>query len=489
MRRAFTFVSALVALACPSFADDPAPPPVPREFRAVWVASVANIDWPSKPGLSVEEQKREAVGILDLTSKMNMNAVVLQVRPAADALYDSKLEPWSAYLTGKQGQAPDPSYDPLTFWVEEAHRRGLQLHAWFNPFRARQQGARFDESSDHVSKRRPDLVRAYGGLLWLDPGEPEAREHTLGVILDVVRRYDVDGVHLDDYFYPYPVNEQGTGKELSFPDDASYQRYRDSGGALRREDWRRDCINKLIEQIYVRVKKEKRHVQFGISPFGIPRPGQPEGVKGFDQYEKLYADAVHWLNRGWCDYFSPQLYWRIDSPGQPFRPLLNEWLRQNTQKRHVWPGLSVGRSGGDELVNQISILRDTPGATGHVLFSQRSLRANRGGVATRLEERPYRSPAVVPESPWTAGPAPGKPVAEWFKGDGGRVALRLKSGAGVVPAVYAVQSRRGQDWSLRVVSGAQPSEVEAGEGVSEMIVTPFGRLGERGEAVRIGPPG
>jgi uncharacterized lipoprotein YddW (UPF0748 family) len=207
------------------------PPPVMREFRAAWVATVGNIDWPSKPGLTTEQQQAEAVRMLDRAAEMNLNAVVFQVRTVADALYDSKLEPWSQFLTGTQGKAPEPYYDPLKFWVDEAHKRGIELHAWFNPYRTRYGGSKAPAADTHVSKARPDLVRDYGKVSWMDPGEPDAAEQSYKVFMDVVERYDVDGIHIDDYFYPYPEARQGGGGELPFPDDASYARYTQAGGS------------------------------------------------------------------------------------------------------------------------------------------------------------------------------------------------------------------------------------------------------------------
>ena len=213
--------------------DLTAVPPKPmREFRGVWVATVANMDWPSKPGLSTDEQQREMIAILDRARELKFNAIILQVRTSCDAFYPSELEPWSEYLTGQQGKAPEPFYDPLKMWIEQAHARGLELHAWFNPFRARHPAATTN-AANHISKTHPEWVKQYGKYQWLDPGEPATREHTLRVIRDVVAKYDVDGVHFDDYFYPYP--EKGE----DFPDEASWQRYQKSGGKLSRADWRR----------------------------------------------------------------------------------------------------------------------------------------------------------------------------------------------------------------------------------------------------------
>ena len=222
------------------------PPPTPREFRAAWVATVANIDWPSKKSLSVEQQKQEIIRIVERAKELKLNALIFQVRAAADALYPSALEPWSEYLTGEQGKMPDPYYDPLKMWVEESHKRGIELHAWFNPYRARHTSAKSPNAPMHIANTNPEIVKSYGGYLWMDPGEDAAAQRTLDVILDVVRRYDIDGVHVDDYFYPYPVNLPGSVPpvEQDFPDDPSWKRWVDLGGGLSRADWRRHFIGR-----------------------------------------------------------------------------------------------------------------------------------------------------------------------------------------------------------------------------------------------------
>jgi uncharacterized lipoprotein YddW (UPF0748 family) len=240
MLRVFRNLALLASLAAPALAQQAAdtPPPIAREFRGVWVASVANIDWPSKPGLTAWQQKAELIAILDRAVELNLNAILLQVRPAADALYDSPYEPWSAYLTGVEGRAPEPYYDPLRFAVAEAHARGLELHAWFNPYRARHPSAKSPHARTHISITHPEFVRTYGKYEWMDPGDPAVIRQTLRVMLDVVKRYDVDGIHIDDYFYPYPE----IGKDsvaIPFPDSSSYAAYTKKGGRLARDDWRR----------------------------------------------------------------------------------------------------------------------------------------------------------------------------------------------------------------------------------------------------------
>lgn len=356
------------------------------ELRGVWVATVDNIDWPSRSDLPVERQKAELVRIFDRAASLGLNAVFLQVRPSADAIYPAADSPWSEYLTGAMGRPPDPPWDPLAFAVAEAHARGLQLHAWFNPFRARHPSAQSPPAAPHVAVRRPDLVREYGKHLWLDPGDPASHREVLAAVLDVVLRYDVDGVHMDDYFYPYPERETGGG-QIAFPDDATWRLYRAGGGRLRREDWRRKNINDFVRTMYASVKAVRKDVQVGISPFGIWRPRHPRQIRGFDAYDKLYADARLWLRRGWLDYLAPQLYWPIDRREQSFPALLRWWMAQDRRRRGVVAGVSVSRvaSGrtnavtADEIARQIALTRRA-GARGFILFSARALMENRGGV-------------------------------------------------------------------------------------------------------------
>jgi uncharacterized lipoprotein YddW (UPF0748 family) len=411
------------------------PPPLPREFRAAWVATVANIDWPSRNDLTSAQQQDEILTILDRAQSLNLNAIILQVRTSADALYASLIEPWSEYLTGTQGKAPAPYYDPLDYWIKAAHERGMELHAWFNPYRARQSSAVSPNAANHISNRIPHTVKTYGNQLWMDPGEGQASQQTLDVIMDVVRRYNIDGVHIDDYFYPYPVTAQSTRGptvtpatpvtpvDLPFPDDPSWQRYQDAGGTLSRDDWRRDNVNRLVEQIYTHIKREKAYVKFGVSPFGIGKPSKrPAGIIGFSQYDRLYADAELWLNKGWLDYFTPQLYWPINQPAQAFGTLLDYWAGENSAGRHLWPGmystriLPAGANGiswePQEIVNQINLTRgrtiSQPRTSGHVHFSMVGLTQNRRGLSDDLTPL-YAQSALVPASPWLND---GKPLAD-----------------------------------------------------------------------------
>jgi uncharacterized lipoprotein YddW (UPF0748 family) len=410
-------------------------PPLKREFRGVWVATVANIDWPSKPGLPAERQREELVAILDRCVELRLNAVVFQVRPMADALYESKLEPWSEFLTGTMGKSP--GYDPLAFAVAEAHARGLELHAWFNPYRARTPSAKSAATPDHITKRRPDLAKPYGKHHWMNPTHPDVQDHSVAVLLDVVKRYDIDGVHIDDYFYPYKERDD-EGKLIPFPDDDTWEKYKAAGGDLKRDDWRRDAVNKFVERMYREVKAAKPWVKVGVSPFGIWRPGNPPGIVGFDQFAELYADARLWFNEGWVDYYSPQLYWPIAAEKQSFPKLLEWWAGENTKKRHLWPGIYTSRVfdpkperryPAREVVDQVEATRKQAGAGGVIHFSMKAFLRNTDGVSDAVKKA-HAGPALVPESPWLAKEkSPGKPEVSRATADG-RDVLRVKAAPG-----------------------------------------------------------
>ncbi len=349
-----------------------------NEFRGVWLATVANIDWPSKPSLAMEQQQAELLRDFDLFANLKLNAVVFQVRPCCDAFYESSLEPWSEFLTGVQGQSP--GYDPLAFAIEAAHARGMELHAWLNPYRARFSKPLSPPDPNHVSQTQAHLVKEYGPYQWLDPGEKATQQHSLNVARDIVRRYNVDALHMDDYFYPYKVAGQ------DFPDEPSWAAY--GAGPLSRSDWRRDNVNRFVQDLYNLIKAEKPTVKLGISPFGIWRPGNPPSVKGFDQFAELYADARLWLQSGWVDYFVPQLYWKISAPAQSF-PALLEWWQEQNPKIPIWPGLFTSRIfdakspwPAEEIVNQILITRERK-ANGHVHFSAKALRDPKMQAALR----------------------------------------------------------------------------------------------------------
>src|ERR1035437_4798300 len=413
---ALTVVSPYFRVQAATYQPTKVVPPEPaREFRAAWVATVANIDWPSRKALSTQEQKAELLALLDRAAQLKLNAIIFQVRPACDALYASRIEPWSEYLTGTMGKAPEPFYDPLAFAVEETHKRGLELHAWFNPYRARLRTSTSPVAANHISRVRPQLVRQYGEFLWLDPGEKAVQDYSMSVVMDVVKRYDIDGVHFDDYFYPDKALD-GARKEWYFPYYSSWQRF-GAGGKLSRDDWRRENVNTFIERLYKSIKSAKPWVKFGISPFGIWRPKNPSQINGLDSYATLYADSRKWLASGWVDYLAPQLYWAIDPPEQSFPVLLRWWAEQNPKGRILCPGMDstkVGRSESrrgwqpQEIVNQIRLVRAQKGAEGHIHWNMKSLMRNStfdGG----LEREANQHTALIPPSPWLGRTRPSKP--------------------------------------------------------------------------------
>lgn len=459
----------LLAQAAPAPTAPLAPPPVMREFRGAWVASVSNIDWPSKPGLSVTQQKAEMVALLDKAQALHLNAILFQVRPCADALYESPYEPWSEYLTGAQGLAPSPLYDPLQFAIDEAHKRGIEVHAWFNPFRVRHSGAKSPPSSGSLVHTHPGWVRRYGTELWLDPGNPAARAWSEKVILDVVKRYDIDGVALDDYFYPYPVDDSH-GNKIDFPDGPTWKRYRHAGGHASRGDWRRSNIDDFVHRTYDEIKAAKPWVEFGIAPFGIYRPGFPKQIKGFDPYAAIYADSRKWLMKGWVDYFSPQLYWKIEQKAQSFPVLLTWWTAQNPMGRHIWPSLFTSGAGKSmslhELIYQIKTTRGVAGSTGDIHFSMATLAEDRGGITTALSADLYAAPALTPASPWLeTGSPPGAPIVG-VKADpvSGTQMLTWTAGIGNPPHLWVVQSHIGDAWTTQIFPQSQRMLLLSGVG-------------------------
>lgn len=454
--------------------------------------------------MTTAEQKDELLAILDRAHAEHLNAVVLQVRPAADALYKSSIEPWSEYLTGQQGRAPSPAWDPLAFAVEQAHARGIELHAWFNPYRARHPSAKGRLSKRHIANTSPALVKKYGTHLWMDPGESAVRKRTLRVVMDVVTRYDIDGVHLDDYFYPY--KERTTSGTTEFPDARSWKKYVKSGGTLSRDDWRRENVNLLVRQLNEQIHATKPWVKFGISPFGIWRPGYPEQIKGFDAYEQLYADSKLWWVNNWVDYLTPQLYWPIGKPDQRFPLLLRWWGDQNPTSRHLWPGLYTSRVkaqtqagnglgsssawGADEIVAQIDSTRAYARTTGTVHFSMKAFLTDQGGIATRLAEQLYGDVALVPPSPWLSKAEPSAPTVRVSRSSAtGGLRVTMLMPAKQVARWYLLQTRTGGAWGSRLVTPCTCAEEiamnAAGELPDRLVVTALDRAGVASPAVRL----
>lgn len=467
-------------------------PETPREMRAVWIATVANIDWPSEPGLTTAEQKAELRAMFDRVSMLNMNTVIFQVRPATDALYQSDLEPWSEYLTGTQGKAPDPFYDPLKFAIEEAHKRGLELHAWINPFRAWHPSAKSDPDNMHLIRKHPHLMRDYGSHLWMDPGHPESRDWSVEVVKDIVKRYSVDGIHLDDYFYPYKERTEN-GNFIDFPDSTTYAQYGKKRGEISRNDWRRQNVDRFIERVHREIKEIDPLVRFGISPMGLWRPDhQGDEIWGFDAYEQIYADSRKWFNEGWVDYFTPQLYWPIEQDGQRYQTLVEWWHQENLKGRHFWPGNFTSRTDygaeiwpASEIEDQIHITRNFEGTSGNVHFSMRVLMNNKNGLLDTMMEL-YDEPALVPETHWLAVTSPRKPEARL-------TFLHSQFRLDWVPAkwdevwLYVVKVRYGNEWETYILPGwKQHLSLETeqnGEVINSVAVSAVNQIGQESNAV------
>ncbi|MFF1923451.1 glycoside hydrolase family 10 protein [Streptomyces sp. NPDC058221] len=376
----------------------PGPRDVPRrELRGMWVATVENLDWPSEPGLSAAAQQAELIAYLDEAVDRRLNAVILQVRPSADALWPSPYEPWAQCLTGVQGR--DPGWDPLGTAVREAHSRGLELHAWFNPYRIANHTDRSRLAATHPARLHPDWALPYGGKLYYDPGLPEVRAFVQDAMLDAVRRYDIDAVHWDDYFYPYPVAGE------SFTDDATYAKH--GAGFADKAAWRRSNTDKLVQEAGRRIKAVKPGVRFGISPFGVWRNAStdPLGSRTAAQvqtYDDLYADTRGWVEKGWIDYICPQLYWNIGFADADYAVLLPWW---NEVVRGTGVDLFIGEAlykCGDpaqpaawqdpaELSRHVDLAAGYDQARGHAYFSGNGVVADRIGAMSRLVADHYRS--------------------------------------------------------------------------------------------------
>lgn len=371
---------------------------VKPEFRGVWIATVDNIDWPERAGMTSEEQRSSFIKLLDLHAANGINAVVVQVRPATDAFYPSPFEPWSQWLTGKQGLAPAPYYDPLDFMITETHKRGMEFHAWMNPYRAIFNVRTSSVSATHITKIHPEWFLNYGDKKYFDPGNKDAQLYVAAVVKDVVTRYPVDAIHFDDYFYPYPV----AGKE--FPDDASFKKY---GNGLSRSNWRRSNTDSIIVALCRTIKQQNSKCQFGISPFGVWRniDKDPEGSNtkaGPTNYDVLYADILLWLKSGWIDYVAPQLYWEFGHPAAPYEVLV-DWWSKHTYGKNCYIGLGVYRSNSSmawkdktQLPRQIEKIRKTANLQGMIFYSSKSLEKNMSGWGDSLRLNYFKYPAPLP---------------------------------------------------------------------------------------------
>lgn len=405
-----------------------------REFRAAWIATVSNIDFPSKPGLPSVQQQQEFINRLNQLKAMGCNAVIVQIRPAADAFYESEIEPWSRFLTGKQGQPPFPYYDPLKFMIQQAHLRNMEFHAWFNPFRALTDSKKNPNPANHVTKRHPNWLVNYGGKTLLNPGIPEAREYVLRVILDVVKRYDIDAVHLDDYFYPYRI------AGLEFNDAAAYKQY---GQAFAdKGDWRRNNVNLFVSALNNNVKQLKPHVKVGISPFGVWRnqSKDPEGSPtrgGQTNYDDLYADVLLWMKKGWIDYCLPQLYWEHRHKLVAFE-ILMPWWDAHGYGRHVYYGLGAYRmlgnpthpwAGTTELMWQLRDVRQATANPGYALYSASNFDKIAAPIVDSIRQF-NRHIAFPPQMKWIDSLPPAPPTVRAIPSSQGTL-LKWEAGSAI----------------------------------------------------------
>jgi uncharacterized lipoprotein YddW (UPF0748 family) len=384
------------------------------EFRGVWVATVDNIDFPSSKTLSTEAQKAEFISLLEMHKRNGMNAVIVQIRPATDAFYPSQYEPWSEWLTGKQGKPPVPYYDPLKFMITETHKRGMEFHAWMNPYRAEFRIGKSSISPTHITKLHPEWFIDYGGTKYFDPGNKDAQKFVANVVRDVVHRYNIDAIHFDDYFYPYRI----AGKE--FGDDASFKKY---GNGMEKETWRRSNVDSIICMLSKVIKQENKYCQFGISPFGVWRniDKDPEGSNtkaGQTNYDDLYADILLWLKMKWIDYVVPQLYWEFGQKVVGYE-VLSDWWARHAYGRQLYIGQGIYRAmeprsyawhNKNELPNQIKRLREYPQIQGSVFFSSKTFSSNPNGWSDSLRNNYYKYPAIPPPMPWIDSIKPGRPV-------------------------------------------------------------------------------
>jgi len=385
-----------------------------REFRGVWIATVSNIDWPSSSRSSSSTQIRELTDILDSHQETGINAVMFQVRPAADAFYIKSHEPWSQWLTGTQGRAPDPLYDSLEIAINEAHKRGIELHAWMNPYRATMY-AGASVAPNSIINQKPEWFFTYGGQKIFNPGLPEVREYIIKIILDVVDNYDVDGIHMDDYFYPYPIHGQ------IINDSAAYRKY--GAGFDNIDDWRRNNVDVMIKAVGDSIHKHKPHIKYGISPIGIwkNRSQDPRGseTNGISTYTELYADTRKWMMSHWIDYINPQIYWQIGNRAASFDKVV-DWWSDNTYDRHLYIGQGPYRSfetstasaafrNTHQMADQINYIRKNMRVQGSVFFSSKSVTKNPYGFADTLKQNFYRYPALPPPMIWLDSVSPNTP--------------------------------------------------------------------------------
>ncbi|WP_460768946.1 glycoside hydrolase family 10 protein [Mariniluteicoccus flavus] len=486
----------------PGSFDLPAPGSCPvdphvqkHDFRAMWLSSVVNIDWPSKAGLSADAQKAELAGWFDLAQRHNHNAILIQIRPTADAFWPGAKEPWSAYLTGTQGK--DPGYDPLAYAIAEGRRRNIQVHGWFNPYRVAMSETPV-LAANHPARLHPDWVLPYGGKLYYNPGLPEVRAHVVDAIMDAVRRYDLDGVHFDDYFYPYPV----AGKV--FDDAAAYARF---GGGKSLPDWRRHNVTTFMTEMRAAIKAIKPWVQFGVSPFAIWRnratdPSGSDTRAGVQTFDDLYADTRLWVKQGIVDYVTPQVYWSRGFAAADYEKVVSWWTEQvRGTNCNLYVGEAAYKVNANadpnwakpgELSSHLAYDAAFPEVQGHIHFSAKSVRDNVLGALTLVRDEWYSKPALIPRYPWLDSTAPA-PVTRLRRDN------RVLTWTGVADdvasiAVYRVPTNKIDPCDVadarHLVATLPPTTtwtdpVGKGRGPVTYVVTTVDRLGNESRAVTV----
>ncbi len=377
-----------------------------REMRGVWVAVVDNIDWPSSATETSGVQISELIELFDKLKEAGINTIFFQVRTECDALYKSSYEPWSYWLTGEQGKPPDPFYDPLKFAVEEAHSRGMELHAWINPYRAVKDTGEYIVSKNHISKLHPEWILKFGNFKMLNPGIPEVTNYIAKIVADIVSRYNVDGIHLDDYFYPYSPH-------ITNQDSAAFRIYKDN--FINIDDWRRNNINSMILKVHKTINRINPKIIFGVSPFGIVE-NKYANTSGFESYNRIYCDPLTWLKEKTVDYVAPQLYWEIGNKYADFNKLL-PWWSSIKDERQIYAGLSSIKMADpdwkgtpSELFNEIRMTRQFQNIDGIVFYRAKSISENYSGLADTLKNSFFKYPAFIPEMKWKNFIPPSAPI-------------------------------------------------------------------------------
>ncbi|MEV1166839.1 family 10 glycosylhydrolase [Nonomuraea sp. NPDC049784] len=439
--KGLALAAAASAVPLPALAQADYVPPL-HQMRGMWIASVVNINWPSKPGLTAEQQKAEFLAWLDVAVQRKLNSVFVQIRPTADAFWPSPFEPWSQYLTGTQGQ--DPGYDPLGFAVEETHKRGLAFHAWFNPYRVSMQSDPAKLHPDHPGRKHPDWILPFGGKLYYNPGLPEVRKFCQDAMMDAVTRYDIDGLHFDDYFYPTNTT--------AFDDSATFAKY--GAGFPDLASWRRNNVDLMVQEMQQRVLEAKPDIAWGISPSGIWRnkATDPLGseTNGGQSYDSLHADTRGWVKKGWLDYIAPQLYWYIGQPPADYSKLVPWWsdVASGTNTL-LWIGQAAYKAGDPaqvaqwqapgELSAHLTLNRDHPEVSGDIWYNANDVKVDRiGSISTAVNDH-YQRPALGPVLPRLAnGEPPHRPVLAYALRRSGGVEVRAVATGRDEPFLFAI---------------------------------------------------